>query len=265
MRYFNRLLNGLLFMAMGGVCIAVFPIGPSHEEKAVGLSEVIKKTKPSVLAIASVNPASSPAMRLYGTGFIYDPKGYAITAEHVIEAIKSDGKLEDLHAFFSKGGQFFSIKASLLNSIKQYDVAVLKLEGENFPALTLGDSSKVMEGQDVALCGFPFGTILGLYPATHRGIVSSINPAVLPARNTAQLDNQKLKALSQSFNIFQLDCTAFPGDSGSPLFYPDTGEVIGMVNSAFIAVTKEGNFSTGISYAIPINLIKEALTEKKKS
>lgn len=264
LRYLNRLFNGLLFMAMGGVCMALFPIGGQQEEKVGGLPEIIKKLKPAVVAIASVNPTSSPAVRLYGTGFIYDPKGYTVTAEHVIEALEKDGQLENLHAFFSREGQFYNIRASLVTRMERYDVAVVKLEGENFPSPPLGDSSRVQEGEPVALCGFPFGTILGLYPATHHGIISGINPAVLPVRNTAELNNQKLMALSRPFNIFQLDCTAFPGDSGSPLFSPETGEIIGMVNSAFIARTKEGSFSTGISYAIPINLIKEALIEKGK-
>ncbi|MFQ5863472.1 MAG: S1C family serine protease [Candidatus Brocadiales bacterium] len=264
LRYCNRFLNGLLFMAMGGVCVALFPVSTSQEAKTVGLPSIIKKMKPAVVAIASVNPTSKPPVKLYGSGFIYDQKGYAITAEHVIRAIERDGQLEDLHVWFHRGGRFYNVRASLSIRLKRYDVAVVKLEGENFPALLLGDSSSVREGQAVALCGFPFGTILGLYPATHRGIISSINPAVLPVRNTAELDSKKLKALSTPFNIFQLDCTAFPGDSGSPLFSPATGEVIGMVNSAFIARTKQGSFSTGISYAIPVNLIKEALAEKGK-
>lgn len=264
LKYWNQFLNGLLCIAMGGVCGALFPVGTHQGEKAIGLPDSIKKMKPAVVAIASINPASKPPMKLYGTGFIYDPKGYVITAEHIIEAVEKDGQLGDLHVFFNRGGQFYNIKAALFKRIERYDVSVIKLEGETFPAIALGDSSGVAEGQEIALCGFPFGTILGLYPATHQGIISSINPAVLPVRNTSELDNQKLKALGQPFNIFQLDCTAFPGDSGSPLFSPGTGEVIGMVNSAFIAWTKQGNFSTGISYAIPINLIKEALEEKEK-
>jgi S1-C subfamily serine protease len=262
-RYLGRYWNSLVFMIMGGVCVALFPLGASHEEKG-GFTEVIKRLKPAVVGIATVNPVSKPPVRLYGTGFIYNPKGYAITAEHIIKAVEKEGQLADLHAFFSREGKFYNIKASVVTDMERYDVAIIKLEGENFPSLTLGDSSRVEEGQNVALCGFPFGTILGLYPATHQGIISSINPAILPVKSTAELDNQKLMALRTPFNIFQLDCTAFPGDSGSPLFYPENGEVVGMVNSAFIARTKQGDFSTGISYAIPINLIKEELPEKSK-
>ncbi len=71
-------------------------------------------------------------------------------------------------------------------------------------------------------------------------------------------------ALNDPFTIFQLDCTAFPGNSGGPLFLPETGEVIGVLNSAFIKTTKENRqVFTGISYAIPINYVKELIKFNK--
>jgi S1-C subfamily serine protease len=82
----------------------------------------------------------------------------------------------------------------------------------------------------------------------------------IPVQNTSLLSNRMIKALKDPYVIFQLDCIAFPGNSGGPLFLPETGEVIGVLNSAFVKVTKENNkISTGISYAIPINYIKELL------
>jgi S1-C subfamily serine protease len=57
-----------------------------------------------------------------------------------------------------------------------------------------------------------------------------------------------------------LDSTGYPGNSGGPLFLPETGEVIGVLNSGFIKTTKENKqVSTGISYAIPINYVKELM------
>ncbi len=76
----------------------------------------------------------------------------------------------------------------------------------------------------------------------------------------ALLSNRMISALKDPYTIIQLDCTAFPGNSGGPLFEPETGEVIGVLNSAFVKITKENKqVSTGISYAIPINYVKELM------
>jgi S1-C subfamily serine protease len=64
--------------------------------------------------------------------------------------------------------------------------------------------------------------------------------------------------------VFQLDATAFPGNSGSPLYDPDTGAVVGIINKVFVQETKENLLAkpSGISYAIPIRyalpLLKKA-------
>jgi len=147
---------------------------------------------------------------------------------------------------------------------RKYDLALLKVEGSPFGALKAGDSTKVREGQPIALCGFPFGFMLGLHPSTSAGIISSISPIAVPAINMALLDAETIEALRNPFNVFQLDATAYPGHSGGPLFDPRTGEVLGVVNSAFIRRRKEKLISSGISYAIPIHLAKRLLDEALK-
>lgn len=64
-----------------------------------------------------------------------------------------------------------------------------------------------------------------------------------------------------TFAIFQLDATAYPGNSGGPLFDPNTGEVLGVVNMVLIKGTRESALSqpSGISYAIPIRHVKDLL------
>ena len=87
----------------------------------------------------------------------------------------------------------------------------------------------------------------------------------IPVQNMSLLSNRMINALKNPYFIFQLDCTAFPGNSGGPLFLPETGDVIGVLNSAFIKTTKENKqISTDISYAIPINYIKELMESIKK-
>ena len=66
-----------------------------------------------------------------------------------------------------------------------------------------------------------------------------------------------------SFEVYQLDGTAYPGNSGGPLFEPDQGEVIGVINMVFVKGTKESALSqpSGISYAIPVRYLQELLRE----
>ena len=79
-------------------------------------------------------------------------------------------------------------------------------------------------------------------------------------QNNAKL----LRRLQSPYNVFQLDATAYPGNSGSPLYDPDTGEVIGVINKVFVQESKENVLSkpSGISYAIPVNHIQNLLKEK---
>ncbi|HFE32472.1 MAG TPA: serine protease, partial [Gammaproteobacteria bacterium] len=127
--------------------------------------------------------------------------------------------------------------------------------------LQLGDSDRVREGESIAFTGFPIGAVLGLYPATHHGLVSTISPIVLPALSGRQLSVTMIKRLRDPFDIFQLDATAYPGNSGSPLFLPKTGEVVGVLNMVFIKESKESVLEkpSGISYAIPIKYLKALL------
>ena len=67
--------------------------------------------------------------------------------------------------------------------------------------------------------------------------------------------------LRKSFDVFQLDATAYPGNSGSPLYDPDSGQVVGVLNMVFVKLTKEKILSdpSGIAYAIPVNHVKDLL------
>jgi serine protease Do len=152
--------------------------------------------------------------------------------------------------------------ASVLALDKSHDLALLRIDGPALPALNLRDSGTVKEGQTIAFTGFPIGGALGFSPVTHRGMVSAITPIALPSGNAQQLKENVIRRLkSGSFDIFQLDGTAYPGNSGGPLFDVDTGEVIGIINMVLVKGTKEAALShpSGISYAIPANYLKRLL------
>jgi S1-C subfamily serine protease len=147
------------------------------------------------------------------------------------------------------------------------DLALLKVEGAPLPPLRLHDSASVREGQFVLMTGYPIGAILGPYPATHRGMISAITPIAIPQANSAVLKPAVVRRLaSGSFPVFQLDATAYPGNSGSPIYDPVTGEVLGIVNMVFVKGTKEAALTepSGITYAIPASHL-EALLKRERA
>ena len=122
----------------------------------------------------------------------------------------------------------------------------------------------MQEGELYAFTGYPIGMVLGLYPVTHRGIISAISPVVIPVFNSGKLNSKLIKRLENPYNVYQLDATAYPGNSGSPLYDIGNGEVVGVMNKVFVQETKENILSkpSGISYAIPIEHVKKLLSSK---
>lgn len=147
---------------------------------------------------------------------------------------------------------------------RKHDIAILKLKRGRLPTLTLGSVSNVKEGGLYTFTGYPIGMVLGLYPVTHRGIISAISPIVIPVFNSGQLNAKLIRRLENPYNVYQLDATAYPGNSGSPLYDVQTGEVIGVINKVFVKETKENVLSKpiGITYAIPIVHVKNLLASK---
>ena len=95
-------------------------------------------------------------------------------------------------------------------------------------------------------------------------MVSSITPIALPGGNARQINEKLIRQVkSGTFNIFQLDATAYPGNSGSPVFDASSGEVIGIINMVFIKSSREAALSqpSGISYAIPANYLEQLINK----
>jgi S1-C subfamily serine protease len=146
------------------------------------------------------------------------------------------------------------------------DLALLRLSGEPLPALRLGDSASVREGRAFAFTGFPLGMVLGFNPATHRATVSAITPVALPAANTRELTAKMINRLqNEVYRVFQLDGTAYPGNSGSPLYDPGDGRVYGIIYSTFVQGTREAAVRqpSGITYAIPAAHMRSLLEGAK--
>lgn len=231
-----------------------------------GLPETIIKVKPSIVAVGTVQKTRRPPVKFYGTGFVVGDGNHVVTNAHVVPAVLDVAGMETLTVLVGGGQSANARKAEQVAMDLQHDLVILKIDGPPLPALELGDSNLVMAGELYAFTGFPLGTVLGFYPVTHRGLISNISPIVLPAQSSRQLTVEMIRRLNAPFNIFQLDATAYPGNSGSPVYNPDNGRVVAILNMVFVKETKETIIEkpSGIAYAIPINYVKALLETIKQ-
>lgn len=230
------------------------------------LVTTIPRIKPSVVAVGTFQRTRSPAFRFLGTGFAVGNGSLIATNAHVLPGDLADGQRETLAIAAPEGdSQRVAVRPAVLAGREDgQDLAVLRIEGPSLPALTLasGNAGDVPEGQEIAFTGFPMGSVLGFSPVTHRGIISAVTPIGTPRNNARELDPALIRRLgSDPFRIYQLDATAYPGNSGSPLYDPQSGRVIGVINMVFVKSTRENVLSdpSGISYAIPVQYLRALL------
>lgn len=186
-----------------------------------------------------------------GSGVIYDDKGHIVTNHHVI----AGG--EQLQVTLADGRIF---EAELTGSDPATDIAVIELKGaKDLTVAQMGDSSKVVTGQNVMAIGNP----LGLSSTVTTGIVSALDRPVVTAQGS---DGSATQGQQVYTNAIQIDAAVNPGNSGGPLF-DETGKVIGITSS--IATTNsnssESSGSIGIGFAIPVNQAKDVADQLIKS
>jgi len=228
------------------------------------LPELINRVKPSIVAIGTFDRTRSPAFTLRGTGFAVADGNLIATNAHVIpESLNASGNETLVIRRPSGAGEGQQWVAKVVGNDKMHDLALLRIDGTPLPAIPL-QSGPVMEGQDVIFMGFPIGTVLGLSVVTHRAIISAITPVAIPGASAQQLNEKVIKRIkSGTFDVYQLDGTAYPGNSGGPLLNGETGEVIGVINMVFVKGTKEAALShpSGISFAIPVLYLKDLMRQ----
>ncbi len=201
----------------------------------LSFSPLVKRSNPSVATIKArvVRETAFGGRRTVGqglgTGFVYDPAGYLLTNHHVI------ARASEVTVRLLDGRD---VNGTVVGSDKHTDIAVVKVEEKNLPALPLGDSDAIDVGDWVMAIGNPFG----LSHTVSAGIVS--------AKGRTRDDVRGLDP-SGYFNFLQTDASINPGNSGGPLLNLK-GEVIG-INSAVRAN------ANGIGFAIPINMVKQLL------
>ena len=228
------------------------------------LPATIEKVKPSIIAIGTYKKTQSPQFIFRGTGFVVGDGTQAITNAHVLPSQNEPDAPELAVLTRTPQGNTNIRRARVITKNIDRDLALIRIEGPPLLALKIGDSSMVQEGQTIAFTGFPIGGALGFSPVTHRGIVAAITPIAIPGGNAKQINEKLINQIKRgSFEIFQLDATAYPGNSGSPLFDTETGLVVGVINMVFVKGSKESALTapSGISYAIPAMYIKQLLNE----
>lgn len=157
-----------------------------------------------------------------GSGFVYDDKGHILTNNHVVEGA------DQITVAFHDG---LELPATVVGRDENSDVAVIKVDSTNYPALPRGDSSKLRVGDLVMAVGSPFE----LSQSFTTGIISATD------RNNVGINKFE--------SFLQTDAAINPGNSGGPLVNM-AGEVVG-VNSAIVTGSR-GN--DGIGFAIPIDM-----------
>lgn len=164
-----------------------------------------------------------------GSGVIVSQQGYILTNNHVIDGA------EEIQVALRDGR---SAAASVVGTDSEADLAVLKVELDKLPSITLGDSEKLRVGDVVLAIGNPFG----VGQTVTQGIVSATGRSELGI-NTFE-------------NFIQTDAAINPGNSGGALITA-RGELIG-INTAIFS---QSGGSQGIGFAIPVSLIKSSMAQ----
>ncbi len=254
--------KGLRFQTLLTLLLTVVHFG---NFAVAGLPETIDRIKPSLVAIGAVNKSRGQAFRAFGTGFVVGDGSLVVTNAHVTAVMGRLNEQEVLAVLVRGSGSETEVRqAREIASDPEHDLVLLKLDGPRMVPLPLGttNAATVREGQSIAFSGFPLVGVFGPFPATNRGIISAITPIVIPGAQASQLNEKQIKRLSiGSFQIYQLDATAYPGSSGSPLYDADTGDIIGIINMVLVRGTKESALSqpSGITYAIPVRYLQALL------
>ena len=231
---------------------------PSEGPSKIGFAPIVKEVLPNVVNISSSKVVRTPNQmpegmqsdpffqqffghgsgrpeipknrreQSLGSGVIVSPEGYVLTNNHVVDGAT------DVKVTLSDKRE---LKAQIVGTDPKTDVAVLKLEGSNFPAITLGDSSKVQVGDYALAIGDPFG------------VGQTVTMGIVSAKGRGNLGIEDYE------DFIQTDAPINPGNSGGALVN-DRGELVG-INTAILSHGSGGN--EGIGFAIPVNLARNVM------
>jgi Do/DeqQ family serine protease len=183
----------------------------------------------------------------FGSGVIISTDGYIVTNNHVIEGA-------DEIEVITNGDQTYTAK--LIGGDESTDIALLKIEGKNFPVIPFGDSDALKVGEWVLAVGNPFN----LTSTVTAGIVSAKGRGSLFSGYGGNERSPQVRSQANKVESFiQTDAAVNPGNSGGALVNTK-GELVG-INTAIYSET--GNF-VGYSFAVPISIVRKVVSDIKE-
>ncbi len=188
------------------------------------------------------NPTYKQEVKELGSGFIISPDGYIVTNDHVA------GNATKITVTLTNGKEY---NAKVVGTDHATDICLLKVDANNLPYETLGNSDNILIGEWVIALGNPFGLFeVNDQPTVTVGVVSAKGMNLEPMNNRYYL------------NMIETDAAVNGGNSGGPLVN-SLGEVIGMNTLIYTAGGVKGNI--GLNFAIPIDKIKKIVKELKEN
>lgn len=246
--------------------VALAFIAVALNSLASDLPTLIAQVKTSVVGIGTTAPAlasspKKPMLKFTGTGLVVGDGRQVVTNLHVVSMKINKDNGESLAIFSGIGKKAQVRSAKIIRVDAAHDLALLAFSGPPLPPLELSDNCRKKEGTAIAFTGFPIGVVLGLYPVTHRGIIAAVTPFVGPAHSSKSLTAEQVLAMRKPFFVYQLDATAYPGNSGSAVYDANSGRVIGVLNAVFVKGVKESALTdpSGMTYAVPVEYVRKLL------
>ena len=202
--------------------IAIAEVSPLYSE-SLSLIEIFEKSEPGVVRVNVQRNETTEVIGGIGSGFVFDKKGHIITNAHVVkDAVK-------VVVTFLDGRSY---NAEIIGTDEFTDLAIIKVNADLvlLHPLSIGDSSNLKVGEQIAAIGNPFG----LSGSMTSGIISQLG-RLLPSGVGYSIPD-----------VIQTDAAINPGNSGGPLLNM-RGEIVG-INTAIQSAT--GEF-TGVGFSIP--------------
>jgi len=199
--------------------------------------QVYSKNVDAVVSVTVRYETASGVAQGTGSGFIISADGYVVTYYHVIEkatqvSVTPHGKK--------------AVKAEVVGYDTTNDVALLKIEEDNLPFVTLGSSDKLVVGDQVAAIGNPLGEL-----------TASLTVGYISAKDRI-VDTD-----GTVINMLQTDAAINSGNSGGPLFNMN-GEVIGIITAKYSGSSNSGASIEGLGFAIPMDDVSGIVSDLKQ-
>ncbi|MFK7828393.1 MAG: trypsin-like peptidase domain-containing protein [Congregibacter sp.] len=263
-RLYMKLSTGIASLALGAMLLASLVPQPVRAAALPDFTTIVEKQSPAVVKIIveqsggsasdeqfnqeeipeflrryfqmpTPPPNGAPERMATGSGFVISADGYIVTNHHVVE---------DADTVTVRLSDRSELDAEIVGLDPRSDLALLRVEVEDLPYLSLAKDDELKVGEWVLAIGSPFG----LDYSVTAGIVSAIGRS-LPSRTR---DNY--------VPFIQTDVAINPGNSGGPLFNLQ-GEVVGVNSQIF--TTRAGG-SIGLSFAIPVNVLRNVVAQLKE-